>query len=103
MVWYVFDMTGFPEPIHLSLARSFTRALAREGAERKSRLYKLTAEQEGMPLAYYLCAADERGFARLIRQFGGRRSSPPPSGQLQEIKIEGEPKVSVSEADTAPC
>jgi hypothetical protein len=103
MVWYVFDMTGFPEPIHVSLARSFTRASFREGAERKSRLFKLTAEQEGMPLAYYLCAADERGFARMIRQFGGRRCAAPSLVQLHEIKSEGDPKHPVPEPDAAPC
>jgi len=104
VIWYVFDMTGFPEAIHLSLARAFMRLSRREGSAGDSHLYAVRADHQATPPTYYLSVPDEHAYARLISQFGGRHSvPPPPPAQLLEILKEGESKASTPEADKAAC
>jgi len=103
MIWYVFDMTGFQEPIHLSLTRAFMRASGRESSVGKSHLYAACTDHEATPAAYYLYTADDRAFARLIRQFGGRRSGVPVKAQLKEIRRDDDSRSPAPEVDTLPC
>ncbi len=103
MRWYVFDMTGFSEPLHLSLSRAFMRQSRREDQSGESRLYAARVDHEAVPAFYYLQTPDERTFTRMIRQFGGRRSNPPSSARLQEIKKEDDFKTPAPGVDSAPC
>ena len=101
MIWYVFDMNGFPEPLHLSLTRAFMRASRREGPAGTSHLYGACADHEATPASYYLNTADERVFTRMIRQFGGHRAVAPPKVQLKEIRREDDPGTPAIELDTS--
>lgn len=103
MLWYSFDLTGFPEPLHLSLTRAFMRQARREGPASNSHLFAALLDHEEIPVSYYLQTPDERPFSRMIRQFGGRRSTPPSSVQLQEIKKEGDTKTPAPGVDSGSC
>lgn len=103
MIWFVFDMTGFPEPLHLSLTRAFMRASRLEDLDRISHLYAVCTDHAATPARYYLHTVDERVFARMIRQFGGRRADSPPKAQLKEIRREDDSRAPAPEVDTAPC
>ncbi len=102
MFWYVFDLTGFPEPLHSSLTRAFMRQARREGPAGNSHLFAARLDHEPIPVFYYLHTPDERPFARMIRQFGGRRSAQPSVG-LQEIKREGDFRAPTPEVDSTAC
>src|SRR5512140_2620651 len=101
MKWYVFDMAGFSEPLHVSLTRAFMRASRREDPATTSHLYGAYKDHEATPAGYYLHTEDERVFARMIRQFGGRRTAAPPKVQLTEIRREDDSGTPASEVDTA--
>jgi hypothetical protein len=103
MIWYTFDITGFPESIHHSLARAFMRASQRESSPGNSHLYAAPVDHEVTPATYFLCTSEERIFLRLIRQFGGRRTAAPPKVQLKEVPREGGSKTPTPEVDTFPC
>ena len=103
MIWFVFDMNGFPEPLHLSLRRAFARQARRGGAAIDSHLFAASADHNAIPSAYYLRTEDGTLFNRLIRQFGGKRCTPPSPEKVREVKQENDPKASVQEMDSTPC
>ena len=103
MIWYTFDITGFPESIHHSLARAFMRASQRESSPGNSHLYAARVDHEVTPATYFLCTSEERIFMRLIRQFGGRRTAAPLKVQLKEIRRDDDSRTPAPEVDTFPC
>lgn|SRR5512141_2754398 len=103
MIWYVFDMTGFSEPLHQSLTRTYVRASRREGSAGTSHFYAACTDHELTPARYYLHTADDRVFVRMIRQFGGRRAVTPPKVELKEIRREDDLKAPAPDVDTPPC
>lgn len=93
MVWYLFDMAGFPEPLHASLARAFSRSSRRGGSPDDSHFYAAHPERGASPSTYFLSVSDDLAFTRLIRQFGGRRCARPSSDQIREIEREDDSLV----------
>jgi hypothetical protein len=86
VIWFVFDMAGFPEPLHASLARAFARSSRRDGSPEDSHFYAASPEIGVSPSTYFLSVSDDLAFTRLIRQFGGRRCARPSSDHLWEIQ-----------------
>lgn len=103
MRWYLFELKGLPEPVHQSLTRMFARLSQRESPPGKSRLFSASEEPGALPAIYYLAAADDYLYARLLRQFGGRECVPPNLSRVKEIKQEGEPADPTPEPDSSGC
>jgi len=103
MIWYVFDMTGFSEPLHNSLTRAFMRQSRREVSGNESHLFASSLDHEPLPPTYYLSTDEGNTFARMIRQFGGRRCGAPSRDRVQEIAKDRDPRSHKPEVDAAPC